>query len=115
MFEIELRYSIEMTSFKIYKFFEYFILYVMLYAYIKKLHSNLTIFAWNAYNMPIAWLIFHDFGIIVIVLVHKKKKIEPNSIKAKVVILFFKLMAFQKSVQWVPPLGYWKKLIKTSL
>ena len=49
--------------------------------------------------MPIAWLIFHDFGIIVIVLVHKKKKIEPNSIKAKVVILFFKLMAFQKSVQ----------------
>ena len=50
--------------------------------------------------MPIAWLIFHDFGIIVIVLVHKKKKKkEPNSIKAKVVILFFKLMAFQKSVQ----------------
>ena len=61
---------------------------------------------------------FHDFGIIIIVLVHKKKKkkIEPNSIKAKVVKKKkFTLMAFQKSVQRVPSLGYWKKPTKTSL
>ena len=33
--------------------------------------------------MPITWLIFHDFGMIILVLVKKKKK--PNSIEAKVV------------------------------
>ena len=33
--------------------------------------------------MPITWLIFHDFGMVILVLVKKKKK--PNSIEAKVV------------------------------
>ena len=56
--------------------------------------------------MPIAWLIFHDFGIIVIVLVHKKKKKkEPNSIKAKVVILKKKIDGFSKKCSMSTAVG----------
>lgn len=39
MFEIELRYSIEMTLFRIYKFFKLFILYLKYSTHMKNLHK----------------------------------------------------------------------------
>ena len=46
--------------------------------------------------MQITWLVFHDFGMVIVVLVLKKKK---NSIEAKVVIkTSIKLMVFYKDV-----------------
>ena len=48
--------------------------------------------------MQITWLVFHDFGMVIVVLVLKKKK---KSIEAKVVIkTSIKLMVFlQRCVQ----------------
>ena len=46
--------------------------------------------------MQITWLVFHDFGMVIVVLVLKKKK---NSIEAKVVIkTSIKLIVFYKDV-----------------
>ena len=35
----------------------------------KKLHNNVAIFCMNTFKMPISMLIFHDFGMIISVLV----------------------------------------------
>ena len=47
--------------------------------------------------MQITWLVFHDFGMVIVVLVYQKKK--KKSIEAKVVIkTSIKLMVFYKDV-----------------
>ena len=48
--------------------------------------------------MQIMWLVFHDFGMVIVVLVYPKKK-KKKSIEAKVVIkTSIKLIVFYKDV-----------------
>ena len=109
MFNVGLRYLIEMTSFRIYKFLKLFILYLKYFAHVKNLHRNVwSYFAWKTFGMPITWLIFHDFDMNIVILVQR------NQIKAKVVLkkkVNIELMVLQRNVQRVPPVGYWRKLI----
>ena len=97
-----------MEIFKIYKFSKLFILYLK-HSTCETLHRNVVIFAWKTFNIPITWLIFHDFGMIVVLLVQRnqsiKAKVDKKEKKIKLMILC------KEGFNKYHHLRYWRKLI----
>ena len=100
-----------MELFKIYKFSKLFILYVK-HSTCETLHRNVVIFAWKTFNIPITWLIFHDFGMIVVLLVQRNQSIKAKVDKKEKKNQIDDFM--QRSVQQIPPFRILEKTNNSS-